>query len=274
MTHRQLVLKRSFDFAQDKVPNPARKGKIIPCSRHILFPSGKSFLFIDGIKTMGSVIIHRIAKDGGREEKEIYELAEEDKNKCCLLGQATGINMDHCVILGSKYKDDFWHRVYGYRIVENEKMEKMMLEAEKKMRPEVTSYITVAFYERLADRRVMFVPSRLEIPDRPELNNFPFNIAFGTVTLADDNTERQETSVYEPDFTTFTQEGVEQKMKYYNNLNLERHFWAEIVYNTNDQSYVGTKYCGDKYAGMAFGKNWDMFSVHFTALGVTNDVGV
>ena len=150
----------------------------------------------------------------------------------------------------------------------------MLLEAMKKIKPETESYITVAFYERFADRKVMFVPHRLEIPDRPELNNFPFNIVFGTVTLSDDNTQRQETSVYEPDFSTFTHEGTEQKMKYYNSQDLERHFWAEIVYNTNDQSYVGTKYCGDKYSGMAFGKNWDIFFVHFTALGVTNDVDV
>ena len=222
---------------------------------------------------MNTINISRII-DGGKEEKEIYELAEEDKHKYRLLGQSIGINMVHCVQLGADHKDDFWHRVYGYSIIRDGKEAKMMTEAMREIKPETEPYITVAFYERFADRKIMFVPKRLEIPDRPELNNFPFNIAFGTVTLADDNTERQETSVYEPDFTTFTQEGVEQKMKYYNNLNLERHFWAEIVYNTNDQSYVGTKYCGDKYAGMAFGKNWDMFFVHFTALGVTNGVDV
>jgi len=61
-------------------------------------------------------------------------------------------------------------------------------------------------------------------------------------------------------------------MKYYNNQNLERRFWAEIVYNTKKQSYVGTKYCDDKYAGMAMGMNWDMFFVHFTALGVGSDM--
>ena len=117
----------------------------------------------------------------------------------------------------------------------------------------------------------MFVPSRLEIPDRPELSNFPFNILFCTVTLADDNSQRQETSVYEPDLSTFTEEGTEQRMKYYNNLNPERRFWVEIIYDTIDQSYIGTKYCDDKRIGMASGSRWDMFFVHLTMLGVGSD---
>lgn len=217
-------------------------------------------------------IISRTITDGGVEKKEIYEISQEDKYKYCLLGKAVGINMNHCVILGSNHKDDFWHRVYGYSIVENEKMERMFLDEMLKIKPETESYMTVTFYERFADRKIMFIPRRLEIPDRPELNNFPFNIAFGIVTMADNNTERQDISLYEPDISTFTEEGIEQKMKYYNNRNLERRFWAEIVYNTKKQSYVGTKYCDDKYAGMAIGINWDMFFVHFTALGVGSDM--
>lgn len=220
-----------------------------------------------------ATIISRITNDGSKENKKIYELAEEDKHGYRLLGQAVGINMNHCVILGSKHKDDFWHRVYGYRIVENDKVAEMMLESVKKIKPETESYIAVAFYERLAGRKVMFIPHRLEIPDRPELNNFPFNILFGTVTLADNNVQRQETALYEPDFSTFTQDGVEQKMKYYNVSNPERRFWAEIVYDTNKQSYVGTKYRGDKSIGMAEGPKWDMFFVHLTLLGV-GDAGL
>lgn len=204
------------------------------------------------------------------EEKEIFELAETDIYKYHLLGKAVGINMDHCVILGSNHTDDFWHRVYGYSIVQNEEMEKMMLEAMKKAKPETESYITVAFYERFANRQIMFVPRRLEIPDRPELNNFSLNIAFCTVTLNDNNVERQETALYEPDLSTFTQDGAKQKMKYYNNRDPKRHFWAEIIYDTGKKIYTGTKYNCDKYAGGAFGINWDTFWSHFTALGLTN----
>lgn len=217
---------------------------------------------------MSSVIIHRIANDGGREEKEIHELAEVDASNYVLLGQAVGITMDHCVGLGLKYKENFWHRVYAYRIIQNEKVGKRMLEVEREIHPGAESYITVAFYTRLAEHRMMFIPKRLEIPDRPELNNFPLNILFCTLTLNDDSTESQETSVYEPDISTFTQEGVEQRMRYCNNLNRERHFLADIVYNTDNQSYVGTKYAGSKRVGMACGSKWDMFFVHLTMLGV------
>lgn len=93
-------------------------------------------------------VINHVTEDGTWEEKSIYELVEKDNSKYILLGSATGINMDHCVILGSKHKEDFWQRVYGYRIIANEKMERMMFEAMKKINPEIESYITVDFYER------------------------------------------------------------------------------------------------------------------------------
>lgn len=206
--------------------------------------------------------------EGAVEKKEIYELAEIDNDKYRLMGQSAGINMAHCVQLGSRHADDFWHRVCGYKIVQNDKTANMVFEAMKKIKPETQPYVAVAFYERLSDHRVMFVPHRLEIPDRPELNNFPLNIAFGTICLTDDDAQRHETSLYEPDFQTFMQEGAEQKMKYYNNLNPERRFWVEIVYNTNDQTYVGTKYRDDKNIGSAYGTEWKIFFVHLTMLGV------
>lgn len=209
-----------------------------------------------------------MTEDGSWKEKEIYELEKEEGSKYSLIGQATGINMDHCVMLGSKHKDNFWHRVYGYRIIQDDEMARMMFDAMKNIKPDTEPYITVCFYERFADRKVMFVPSRLEISGRPELNNFPFNITFGTVTQDDNNTEREELSLYEPDLSTFTEEGFEQKMKYYNNLNPERRFWVEIAYNTNTKSYVGTKYRDDKSIGSAEGPSWDGFFVHLTLLGV------
>lgn len=219
-----------------------------------------------------TTIINRIIDDGSIERKEIFELEENDVHQYRLLGQSTGINMDHCVILGTNHKDDFWHRVYGYRIIQNEEREKQLLEAMRKIKPEVESYMTVCFYERYAAQKFMFVPSRLEIPDRPELHNFPLNIVFGTVCVADNNTQRMETSEYAPDISTFKEEGDEQKMRYYNNLNNK--FWVEIVYNANKQSYIGTKYCGSKNIGMAVGKNWNMFFVHLTALGVGSGLDI
>lgn len=87
--------------------------------------------------------------DGSEEEKEIYELTKEDAYKYHLLGPAIGINMVHCVQLGADHEYDFWHRVYGYRIVEDPKTE-MISATVKKATGKDTPYIAVCFYERLA----------------------------------------------------------------------------------------------------------------------------
>lgn len=104
---------------------------------------------------MRTVIINRDEYCGSKEKKEIYELGEIDGNKHRLLGRATGLNMNHCVLLGSEHKQDFWHRVYGYRIVENEKMQKALLGAMRNIKPETKSYMTLQFYERFSDQITM-----------------------------------------------------------------------------------------------------------------------
>lgn len=213
--------------------------------------------------------ISRILENGNREDKVIYELDKKDSFKYGSLGQSIGVNMNHCVALGMSHKDNFWHRVYGYMIAsDNTKQENMLLTAMRKIKPEVESYITVRFYERLADHKLMFIPKRLVIPERPELNNFPINIVFAFNRLDDQNEETQETSVYDPDFSTFIEEEAVQKMRYYNNLNPDRRFWVDIIYDTKRQSYFGTKYDGDKSIGSASGSKWDGFFIHLTLLGV------
>lgn len=217
---------------------------------------------------MKSVIINRITGNGNTETKEIYELPEIDNFKYRLMGQSMGINMDHCVTLGTSHAVDFWHRVYGYKIVQNDEKTIMMQETMRKTKPEIEKYISVCFYERFAEQRFMFVPHRLEIPDRPELNNFPFNILFGTICIADNNRQRQETSTYLPDLATFKEEDEGQKMRYYNSLNKE--YWVEIVYNKSSQSYVGTKYYRDESIWIASGPKWDVFFTHLTMSGVAS----
>lgn len=219
---------------------------------------------------MKSVTINHINEDGIAEAKEIYELLDTDNFKYRLIGGSMGINMDHCVILGIKHAVNFWHRVYAYKIIQNKEKENMILEAMRKIKPEVKSYITVSFYERYSKNKFMFVPQRLEIPDRQELNNFPFNIVFSTTCVADNDKESTETSVYIPDITTFFVEGFEQKMRYYNNLDNTKRFCIEITYKTDNQSYVGIKYNRDKNIGMAVGPKWDIFFAHLTALGVAS----
>ncbi len=110
---------------------------------------------------MNSVQISRFTEDGIKEVKEIYELSEDNTVKYRILGQPTGINMEHCVILGLKHKERFWNRVYGYRIIKNEAIEKMLVEAMRKIKPEIESYITVCFYERRTDQNSLVSPEAL-----------------------------------------------------------------------------------------------------------------
>jgi len=220
---------------------------------------------------MKNIIISR-TKLGKKEEKEIFELEEINPSKYRLLGQSMGISINHCVLLGMKHCNNFWHRVNFFQIIQNEEQEKLLLEQQRKFDPNLDKYITVKFFEQLSDQTTMFIPKRLEIKERPELINFPLNIMFSTTTLSDYNTQHKETSIYNPDLSTYKQEGTKQKMKYFNRLNIEREFWIEITYNTVKESWKGTKYYGEETLGIAMGSEWKMFFMHLTTLGVLGGV--
>lgn len=117
----------------------------------------------------------------------------------------------------------------------------------------------------------MFVPKRLEIEGRPELNNFSLNIMFMSVCKADDNHQTILTVIYLPDFATYRENDKEQRMKYFNSLDKSRKFWLEIIYSKEKRSYTGNKFCGKKFIGGADGKEWDIFFVHLTLLGVSQN---
>lgn len=217
-----------------------------------------------------TITIHRTTEDGKVESKKIHELLEEDNDRYNMLGKAIGINMGHCVMLGLKHNKYFWDRVYGYKIIQNDKIKKAMFKSMGEIEPKIKfkSYIAVSFYELRTQENICSVPKRLQIPDHPELSNFPINIVFGNIRIAENNTRGIETAEYLPDFSTFTEEKETQKMRYYNRLNSTRRYCVEVIYNTTNQSYFGVKYRDDKNIGMAYGKNWDMFFIHLTALGV------
>lgn len=214
--------------------------------------------------------IKHINSEGRVEEKEIYEIEKVENSKHRLLGQSIGINMDHCVLLGMKHCDNFWHRVHFFQKIQNEEKEKQLLEIVRKAKPDVKEYITIKFYEQLSNNTTMYIPKRLKIKERPELKNFSLNIMFSTTTLCDNNTQQIETSIYNPDLSTFKQEESKQKMKYFNSLNIGREFWIEITYNTSKKSWSGTKYYKEDILGIADGPTWDSFFIHLTALGVGN----
>ena len=126
-------------------------------------------------------------------------------------------------------------------------------------------------YEHKSETELAFVPKRLEVPGRPELSNFPFNILFGAIRSLSDDNSAIETAEYLPDIESFKQDGVEQKMKYYNKHDNRRYYWAEIIYDTSNKGYVGFKYRGKKSVGGASGSHWGGFFAHFTILGIAEN---
>lgn len=112
-----------------------------------------------------------------------------------------------------------------------------------------------------------FVPHRLQITDRLELNNYPFNVMFaqqgmrlGKNVLGD--------AIYIPDLKSYTQLGEKSSMKYINSYG--GNSCLLIEYDLSTKFYTGQKTVNEVYVGEASGSEWNMFFVHFTALGLTN----
>jgi hypothetical protein len=110
-----------------------------------------------------------------------------------------------------------------------------------------------------------FIPKRLEIKERPELNIFPFNVLFGR-NKSKDGKMIMASALYEPDIMSFKKAGNEWSMNYHNVYG--GNSWLSIVYDEVKNSYVGTKFINGESSGMAFGGQWDMFFIHFTMLSV------
>lgn len=100
-------------------------------------------------QAMTSTIINREVYLGSKEEKEITELEDIDAHVYKLLGRATGISIDHCVILGMNHEKNFWHRVCAYKRIQDRGSEAKLFEVMKKIKPETEPYMTIEFYERV-----------------------------------------------------------------------------------------------------------------------------
>lgn len=112
-----------------------------------------------------------------------------------------------------------------------------------------------------------FVPCPLAIPDRPELNAFPFNVLFMQYKVENGKTISG-SAIYEPDVGSYKQEGNVSSMEYHNKYGPTN--WLVIEYDRSKQSYIGKKFVNGESAGEAYGKEWKWFFVHFTSLGLAN----
>jgi len=110
-----------------------------------------------------------------------------------------------------------------------------------------------------------FVPHRLEIEGRPELNNFSFNILF--MKFKEENRKSiRGSAVYEPDLSTFKDENGKQSMLYKNSYGGSGR--VKIVYC--EGKWSGDKFIDGKCVGSAVGPEWQGFFVHLTMLGLSN----
>ena len=113
----------------------------------------------------------------------------------------------------------------------------------------------------------MFVPKRLEIEGRPELNVFPLNVLFGCQTTWNGGPALA-AALYEPDLESYTASedktaSMEYRNRYGGNGKLV------ITYDPGKTcSYSGQKFVNGRSCGMAFGSDWGNFFSHFTALGL------
>ena len=86
-------------------------------------------------------IVRKTSIDGHFEAKTLYRLEEGEEKYYNLLGEGCGIDLIHCCILGGKYKENFWERVFAYKISLNREQADMIEKITGK------HYISVEFYE-------------------------------------------------------------------------------------------------------------------------------
>lgn len=123
-------------------------------------------------------------------------------------------------------------------------------------------------YKESIKRGVLFgfVPHPLAIPDRPDLNVFPFNVLFMRFGLRN-GVKVSGSAVYEPMLETLKVIDTKRTLGY---KNIYSNGYLEIEYDEKDESYTGTKFVGGEFVGMADGVTWDRFFQHFTAIGLVN----
>jgi hypothetical protein len=90
--------------------------------------------------------IRRQLPDGSKEKKTIYNLSEAEAEKLAVIGTASGPSLGFCIYLGFKHADNFFTRVYGYRISTGG-LASMTDEAQKKAGLNKPKSMNVKFYE-------------------------------------------------------------------------------------------------------------------------------
>jgi len=114
-----------------------------------------------------------------------------------------------------------------------------------------------------------FIPHRLEIAWRPELNNFPFNVLF-TSQAIEDGQKVSGSALYEPEFHTYRKEENVSLMRYRNIYGGQ--CYLMIAYDEKNKQYYGQKYVNDEMVGSVDGvDNWQLFFTYLAMLGLATN---
>jgi hypothetical protein len=112
-----------------------------------------------------------------------------------------------------------------------------------------------------------FIPCRLEIKGRPELEHFPFNVLFMRWKVNEEGKKVSGTALYEPEFHTYKKEGKISSMRYRNIYG--NNSCLVIIYDEEEKQYHGEKFIKGESVGFADGKDdWNKFFIHLGILGI------
>ncbi len=116
------------------------------------------------------------------------------------------------------------------------------------------------------DSLFVFLPTRLEIKERPELNVFPFNVFVSSHGLNEEGKMVVCSVFYDPDLSTYKDNGDIKSLSYKNIFNQD--YKLIISFNAVKNTYSCAKYNKDKIVGCADGENdWKRFFLHVGLLG-------
>jgi len=93
------------------------------------------------MKKENAELIRRTSSKGSDEDIMVYGLEEGEEQYYKILGTGYGINFAHCFSMGAKNKDNFWERVFAYKIIPNRDPANLLERATG------DDYISVEFYE-------------------------------------------------------------------------------------------------------------------------------
>jgi hypothetical protein len=113
-----------------------------------------------------------------------------------------------------------------------------------------------------------FIPKKLEIEERPELNVFSYNVLIAMYRVNKEGKTEMGSVIYEPDLTTYRNYGEIQALSYFNKYNHD--YRLDISYNTEEKSYRCDKFKGEENLGIAVGKEWHQFFIHVGIIGLAN----